>query len=340
VTSSAPVDADKIAGDIIERHLGQPCLAVSRARSEGNNRVYRVRTEASDFAVKFYPPQKEDPRDRLDQEYLALTFMSGHGIAAVPKPIAIDRENHCGVYEWVSGETVSDSSGAEIDAMIALASALAGLRDSAGARGLRNASASCLAATDALDQLAARYRRLEDAGRGEPALSAFLSRSLAPAVRRTLDAADDTMLQVREFEKTISPSDFGLHNALRRDDGSLVFIDFEYFGWDDAVKMVCDVLLHPGMDLPPKMQKRFFHGVEPLFDADGSGHFRSRVRLLYPVFGLIWCLILLNEFLPERWHRRQTARGGDHEQQKARQLGRATNFLRALNDDDVYAFLN
>ncbi len=46
--------------------------------------------------------------------------------------------------------------------------------------------------------------------------------------------------------RSLVPSDFGFHNSLRRNDGSLAFVDFEYFGWDDPVKMTADILLHPG----------------------------------------------------------------------------------------------
>ena len=43
-------------------------------------------------------------------------------------------------------------------------------------------------------------------------------------------------------ERTLSPSDFGFHNALKRSDGRIVFLDFEYFGWDDPAKMTAEEL--------------------------------------------------------------------------------------------------
>ena len=52
----------------------------------------------------------------------------------------------------------------------------------------------------------------------------------------------------------LSPSDFGFHNALRGNNGKIIFLDFEYFGWDDPVKLCCDTILHPGMRLS-SMQK-------------------------------------------------------------------------------------
>ena len=60
----------------------------------------------------------------------------------------------------------------------------------------------------------------------------------------------------RPRHRALSPSDFGLHNAMRDEDGRLRFIDFEYFGWDDPVKLVSDTALHPGSELPGSSAKR------------------------------------------------------------------------------------
>ena len=108
----------------------------------------------------------------------------------------------------------------------------------------------------------------------------------------------------------ISSSDFGFHNALRCRHGHLVFVDFEYFGWDDPVKLVCDFLLHPAMDSSTTEKGQFWEGAKELFAADPA--FQERFYLFYPYYALRWCMILLNEFLPERWQRRQAAGAVDN----------------------------
>ena len=61
------------------------------------------------------------------------------------------------------------------------------------------------------------------------------------------------------FKKTnndhliLSPSDFGFHNTIKSK--KLYFIDFEYFGLDDPVKLVIDFILHPGMKLNLQLKK-------------------------------------------------------------------------------------
>jgi hypothetical protein len=128
--------------------------------------------------------------------------------------------------------------------------------------------------------------------------------------------------------RSLCPSDFGFHNALRGPQG-LVFIDFEYFGWDDPVKLTSDFLLHPGMSLAEPLKQRFVGQALAIYGNDAR--FAGRLRLLYPLFAMRWCLILLNEFMPERWANRVHAGMGlDWAAAKERQLARADALLRSV----------
>jgi len=95
----------------------------------------------------------------------------------------------------------------------------------------------------------------------------------------------------------LSPSDFGFHNALLTKDG-LKFIDFEYFGWDDPVKLTCDFLLHPGMDLTDIQKTLWLKKMKEIFSFDKK--FQQRLKVSYCLYGLCWCLIMLNVFIPGR----------------------------------------
>jgi hypothetical protein len=109
----------------------------------------------------------------------------------------------------------------------------------------------------------------------------------------------------------------------------LAFVDFEYFGWDDPVKLTADILLHPGRPLAPSQRRRFRQAAVRLYGEDRT--FERRLAAYLPLFGLRWVLILLNEFIPERWQRRVLA--GDTtswNDAKARQLDHARAFLAAL----------
>ena len=100
-------------------------------------------------------------------------------------------------------------------------------------------------------------------------------------------------------ERTLSQSDVGFHNILGEEKSNrLIFIDFEYFGWDDPVKMMCDFILQPAMPLPTQYHPIFIEKMlESLPYRDKLG---QRFKLIFPLLGFKWCLIMLNPFLPER----------------------------------------
>ena len=96
-------------------------------------------------------------------------------------------------------------------------------------------------------------------------------------------------------DQLLSPSDFGSHNALRSGGERTTFIDFEYFGWDDPVKLVSDVYWHPGMSLNTPQRELWISKCLDLFSRDAS--FSKRLNAYLPLYGIRWCLIILNVYL-------------------------------------------
>lgn len=326
----------RIAADL----AGTRPVAMTPARPGGNNRIFKLVTEDGvRHALKVYPQQSEDPRDRLGVEFAALSFLSGNGITQVPRPRAIDRDRHCALYEWIDGSAppVDDTA---VDSLAAFLLILQDVASRNGAERLPAASAACPSAALLTAQLDDRRRRLE-AATVDPDLAALLSRDFDPlatvlkarAARGYQEAGLDFAAVLPRSRQVLSPSDFGFHNALAGPDGRLTFIDFEYFGWDDPVKVAADVGLHAGMELDRAQARRFLAIISPAFSAIDE-HFVVRLRLLYPLFSLVWVLIILNEFLPERWARRVLAAGGgDLMAARTRQLAKAARRLAMLKEN-------
>jgi hypothetical protein len=106
-------------------------------------------------------------------------------------------------------------------------------------------------------------------------------------------------------KQTLSPSDFGFHNCLKGNDGSLTFIDFDYFGWDDPVKLTADFIWHPAMNLNTEIKEKWQEAMLVLFSHDNQ--FESRLSAAMPIYGLRWAMIVLNEFIPGFAKRRKEA---------------------------------
>jgi hypothetical protein len=206
----------------------------------------------------------------------------------------------------------------------------------------RHAAEACLSGAEIDRQIEARLVHLHGLPAEEAELFGFLRDQFAPVRCRLMAQARAGMAAIGlDFDRTLSqdrrtliPADFGFHNSLRRPDGSLAFLDFEYFVWDDPVKLTADVLLHPGTTLTPELRTRFRVTAEAIYGNDPAFH--QRLGALFPLIGLRWVLILLNEFRPEYWRRRQLAGFfGDRRDASARQLERARALLARLASHDL-----
>jgi hypothetical protein len=293
---------------VAEALLGAPVDAVVPLQTSGrNSRLYRVQAGAKAFCLKHYVARSgADQRDRLGTEMGALELMESQGITCVPRPLASSVALGCVLMSWVEGQLVGRPDERDIDAALDFLARIHASSRCIAAAGQPPASEACLSGAEIVTQLSQRQNRLAAAARDDAALAAFLkrfSRFLAERILPPLEHSYCAMgLSVAEALpanlRSLCPSDFGFHNALR-DAGGLVFLDFDYFGWDDPVQMVCDFLLHPGMELSEGLKRRFAMGAQHVYGMDGT--FARRLNLLFALFALRWCLILLNEFLPERW---------------------------------------
>jgi len=332
---------------VASRLLGRDVTSAARIGEGRNSRVYRLTCGGScEYAAKFYFRHSADSRDRLGVEFSSLLFLWENGVRGIPQPIASDRESGCAVYEYIEGKKIPSRkvSGADIDYAVRFLARLKELKDEKNSIRLPIASEACFSIQAIVDSIEQRLRCLSAVRNSEPqydALQAFLNRDFALSFSQIiewcqscLDSAGIAIVSDLGYaERTLSPSDFGFHNALRRNNGEIVFLDFEYFGWDDPAKMVVDMLLHPGMKLSMGLKRRFVDRILSNF-TEYSG-LAERIRIVFPLFGLKWCLILLNEFLPEQSLRRQFASTGSYRQSdiQLKQLAKALKMLQSIMEE-------
>ena len=147
----------------------------------------------------------------------------------------------------------------------------------------------------------------------------------SPADRPCADQSADE--PIGPADECLSPSDFGFHNAILAADGRLRFLDFEYAGWDDPAKVVCDFFCQPALPVPVSLAESFREQVANCFAQPDL--LQRRIALLLPVYRVKWCCIMLNHFLPVGSRRRRFAREQQDQQTwKNEQLERVREALR------------
>ena len=182
----------------------------------------------------------------------------------VPRVVGVDHQRGFALLSWIDGAAVTDIVDADIDAAAHFLATIHKLRNTPWAKEQPPAAEACLSGVEIERQVRGRLARLEGM-RGEGALAGFLGNDLVPVLEREFVGARakiqaaglDFAADLPQEWRSLVPSDFGFHNSLRRKDGSLAFVDFEYFGWDDPVKLSADILLHPGRTLAAPQRLRF-----------------------------------------------------------------------------------
>lgn len=332
---TTPSAASAIPSDdleALEALLRHPADVAERIGNGRNSRVYRVRFGREEYAAKFYFGSTADGRDRLTSEFSALEFLGRHGIRAIPQPLRADPQRQVALYSFVGGMSVDahSVSSDDIEQLLTFVNDLRQIGDDPEARTLPPAAEAFFTVAGMVGSVRGRLKRLQ-ACRGDgpvfDALDRFLKDAFSPALDRFAARAQAADLGELEWPyRTLSPSDFGFHNALRAPDGRLTFLDFEYFGWDDPAKMLSDAQLHPKMQLAADHKLRLAGGFDGIFGADPD--WRRRIELLYPLFALKWCMILLNEFRPDQAARRRYV---DQERERIEEIrGRQLEAAEAL----------
>lgn len=322
---------------------GQAPISLVRLGGGRNSRAWRVELrDGRRLAAKQYTPPAEGGRDRLENEWGALSFLSANGISQVPRPLFLDRPNRLALYSFIEGEAPARHQGRQedLEPLLDFLAALRRLHSAPGADLLLPAAEACLQPGDLPGQLARRLAALKEvpavmeSGRD---LRRFLENRFEPAwaaVRLSAAAGEPPKPLARELA-VLSPSDFGFHNAVRAPGGELHLLDFEHFGWDDPVKLALDTALHPHEAMGLSREQRSFFGARMAEIHRDDVDFKKRLTYYRPLIVLKWALILLNEFRTSDLERRAFAGWASSEDIVKGQLLKADKMLMNLETDPI-----
>ncbi len=307
-----------------------------------NNRVHLVRANGWRAVVKSYFQDPDDQRDRLGTEYEFLRFAWQQGLRCLPRPLARDRGQGLALYQFRPGRRLGAGQieASHLEQVLGFILELNRHRHRPEAQKLPPASEACFSLEDHLGCLARRLEGLQQSlGHTEVdrAAARFLRDRLAPARRRVeqrvrrgaRELGLDSGERLAPSRRCLSPSDFGFHNILAHPRQGLSFLDFEYAGWDDPVKMVCDLFAAPAAPPPPQHFPAFARRA--LAGLGEPPHRLALAGLLLPLHRLKWVCIIMNAFTRVSLSRRAFAgREGDREKIKRQHLERARRALAGL----------
>lgn len=305
--------AGKLAG---AAGLPEP-LTCDRLTGGRNNRAYKIGfSNAADAVLKLYHHDPRDTRDRLGAEWNFLHYVQKRGVQNVPELLARDDASHAGLMGFIHGtkRTAATITRDDLQQAIDFIAAINGTPRTIS--DLRPGSEACFSLDAHLQTVDRRVARLSNLDPEAPCVSGvvgLVANQILPEWARIRDAVlesagrlnVDCHKSLEEEHVCVSPSDFGFHNALVGVDGRVMFIDFEYAGYDDPAKLICDFLCQPEVPVPPDMTEWVSGALSDALKLPDI--LRIRSQMLLDTYRMKWICIMLNEFLPVDGNRREFA---------------------------------
>jgi len=281
--------------------LGVPVSGCTAAVGGRNARVFRLDlADGRRVALKRYPRHPWDEVDRYARERDTLHLLERMAPDRSPRWLGGDDTTRCALLSWLDGTaqpapTRADLADALAFAGVLLAASTPGQPQYAACRDrFAAASAACTDRAALVAQIAQRRQRLDTVGE----LHAFLQQGFDPVHSAALARTADAQPPLAASELRIVAADLGFHNALYGSDGRWRYLDFEYVGWDDPVRLFADLALHPGHHLAAADRRWLLAATAATPGIDAAA--AARLAAFLPLYALRWAAIALNEFLPER----------------------------------------
>lgn len=292
-----------LAHHIVENQI----ISINKISQGRNSAVFKLGLDNDTFLkFKIYPV--DDNHDRINSEFYSTKILSDFGFDSIPKPLKYDKGLGIAAYQWIEGDIIDEHNLDDISKCSNFINGLFKIKSEKDFSKIGLASAACISGKGIEDQLHQRIRYFKNIKNKD--LTTFIFDEFVPLMNYFLQNAKNNWNFKYSFEEdlpleklTLSPSDFGFHNIIKKNNNELCFIDFEYFGYDDPVKLISDFYYHPGMNLNGIQKEYWLKQTLKIF---GEEVF-LRASLCKPLYGLIWCLIILNDFRPEILERRISA---------------------------------
>jgi hypothetical protein len=252
-------------------------------------------------------------------EYTFSKIATERAPGQAPTPLAKSEPEHAALYEFVDGATVTHASEVTLTHIKQAAEFIAKLNRVGSEGAIPNtasASEACFSIETHISRVDKRLDELYGVLNSDVSnrdFDIFMGKLMMRwhAIKAHImqmcerDPLLDFSARLAPSARILSPSDFGFHNALIRSDQTVVFIDFEYAGWDDPAKLIGDFFSQIAIPIDRAYFKVF---VETAFSdyADYVALYK-RASLLLPLYKIKWCCIVLNVFLPKHLARRKFA---------------------------------
>ena len=333
---------DKIIGLLKNHKQDVSNVIINLIERTGNNKAAIVRTSDSIFFAKNYFNSTLDNRDRFNSEISFFEYANICAPSFIPNIYGVDKENKIILFENILGNNLqSDDLNPETISTAASFFSLLNKSEFKFSLGkkINDAAEACFSINAHLNLIEQRIIKLENTFNEQ--LEDIIASDIVNLIRTEFEQIKRSIilfalqnninieLDIQINDRVISPSDFGFHNCLIKENKDLIFFDFEYSGWDDPAKVTGDFFSQLQV---PVSEKYFDTFVNIAFDSlTNQKELITRCKLLLPLYKIKWACIAMNIFIPINLDRRLFSNPNlDIKNYKTEQIQKAKNILNKI----------
>ena len=303
-----------------------------------NSQIYKICTkEQINFSLKIYPKIINETFNRIDAEFSAYKFLYKNKFYKIPKPILKLDYANAALFGWIEGKNKVKKNQENINRIINFVTILKKISNKVNLSQFNFAKEAIYKKENLTNDIDYRYKRLlklNPKNKIEYELNKFLKNKFIKIYKKLkfdLKKINRNFLKIKFENLILSPSDLGFNNIISNNN-DLYFFDFEYFGFDDPVKLTSDFIWHPSNSMSKQLQENWIISMNSIFS--GDKYFSKRLKAYHYLLGIKWILIILNIFDPIKKIKIINAKSMNENQYIAfqkKQLELAINYFNKIN---------
>ena len=288
--------------NIIEFKIKKKINSFRKHQGRLNSKIYKITTQdKKKYSLKIYPNITHDKFNRIDAEFSAYKYLNQKLYYQIPSPIYKLKYLNASLFTWIDGNNRAPKNKKNLEQIIKFVIKLKNISTPSIFDNFNYAKEAVYDKKIILDDIQLRYKRLISISlknKLEIELKNFLENKfnyLYIRFKKKIINTNNKYLNINKNNLILSPSDLGFNNIILKNK-KLYFIDFEYFGLDDPVKLTSDFLWHPSNSLSDSLKQKWLNEMHKIFRQDKN--FKNRLNVYYYLYGIKWILIILNIFDP------------------------------------------
>lgn len=285
------------------RKMGFNIISNLKEIKEGrNSNVFRFKANKRDLVLKIY---KHRSNLRIKRESLFYKFLNKINSKQVITPINFSIKNNMAVLPYIDGFKIKKIKNTHIKEVSNFVNQINKSKISKklplAIDGIQDRMYHIKLCEKKINQL----KSIKINSVVKKNFSTFLTSKIIPKFVeikknfKVIKKHDLPKMKLTKKEMIVSPSDFGFHNIITKNK-KLFFIDFEYAGLDDPIKLLCDFYCQPDQIMKDEQKKIFIKDLS--LKNYSMKRLNSYVKIFLSFHRLKWCCIMLNEFKNNKYN--------------------------------------